>query len=51
MQAYYLVTGMGLNGNEAFRVHIGIEDSQGNIIIGQRQVGLVQIWENYITEP
>jgi hypothetical protein len=27
---------------------IGIEDSQGNIIIDQRQ--MLQIWENYITE-
>jgi hypothetical protein len=28
--------------------NIGIEDSQGNIIIDQRRV--LQIWENYITE-
>jgi hypothetical protein len=28
--------------------NIGIEDSQGNIIINQRRV--LQIWENYITE-
>jgi hypothetical protein len=28
--------------------NIGIENSQGNIIIDQRQV--LQIWENYITE-
>jgi hypothetical protein len=28
--------------------NIGIEDSQGNIIIDQRR--LVQIWESYITE-
>jgi hypothetical protein len=28
--------------------NIGIEDSQGYIIIGQRR--LLQIWENYITE-
>ena len=28
---------------------IGIEDSQGNRIVDQRQV--LKIWENYITEP
>jgi uncharacterized membrane-anchored protein len=28
--------------------NIGIEDSQGNIIINQRRV--LQVWENYITE-
>jgi hypothetical protein len=28
--------------------NIGIHDSQGNIIVDQRQV--LQIWENYITE-
>jgi hypothetical protein len=28
--------------------NMGSEDSQGNIIIDQRQV--LQIWENYITE-
>jgi hypothetical protein len=30
--------------------NIGIEDSQGNIIIDQRRVGLLQILEKYITE-
>jgi len=28
--------------------NIGIEDSQGNIIVGQKQV--LKIWENYVTE-
>jgi hypothetical protein len=29
--------------------HIDIEDSQGKIIVDQRQV--LKIWENYITDP
>ena len=28
--------------------NIGIEDSQGNIIVDQKQV--LKIWENYVTE-
>jgi hypothetical protein len=38
---------LGWNKNHGIQ-NIGIEDSQGNIIIDQRRV--LQIWENYITE-
>jgi hypothetical protein len=38
---------LGWKENHGIR-NIGIEDSQGNIIIGQRRV--LQIWENYITD-
>jgi hypothetical protein len=38
---------LGWKENHGFQ-NIAIRDSQGNIIINQRQV--LQIWENYITE-